>query len=75
MHFALLWVLFEGTMVNFKVWWFEVFAFNSVNSETDIWQNCELSRTLLASYITLVPVFMSQLIELSSLHTLKVQVN
>lgn len=39
MHFALLWVLFEGTMVSFKVWWFEVSAFNSVNSETDIRQN------------------------------------
>lgn len=29
-------VLFEGTMAKFKVWWFEVLAFNSVTSEADI---------------------------------------
>lgn len=34
--------------------------------------NCDFSHIFLASYITLVPVFMFQLIELSSLSTLKV---
>lgn len=44
----LFWVPVEDTIVQFKVWGFEVFAFNSAASETDIWQNyLKLSYTFL----------------------------